>query len=78
MKLGSTVACPLPPLPWTHAGNLFTGTEELQFYDAQATTWIDNIIPSTACSNFVTTVDIPQSTFTADWSGVPAACAYLL
>lgn len=57
--------------------NTFTGTNEMEFFDAQATLWVDNIIPDTACSDFVTSDDgddIDPSTFAAGTNGVPAEC----
>lgn len=73
----STVNTPYVPscdLVWS--GNTFTGTTELQFFDAQATIWSGNTIPSGACLDIVDEDDgevIPLSTF-AEQSGLPGSC----
>ncbi|CAB1099946.1 MEP1 [Ectocarpus sp. CCAP 1310/34] len=54
--------------------NEFTGTEELEFYDAQATTWSGNSLPSGVCIDNITSDDgnsVPPSTFSSS-SGVPS------
>lgn len=59
------------------AGNEFTGTAEVEFYDAQNTHWAGNEVPSTACLDNVTEddgEDVPVSTFTADSEGLPEEC----
>ncbi|CBJ28911.1 Mannuronan C-5-epimerase [Ectocarpus siliculosus] len=56
------------------SNNDFTGTEELEFFDAQATTWSDNSLPSGVCIDNVTSDDgnsVPPSTFSSS-SGVPS------
>lgn len=59
------------------AGNVFTGTEEIEFYDAQNMHWSSNDIPSTTCLDVVI-VDNGQSvelsTFTNDTDGLPLEC----
>eukprot|EP00903_Cladosiphon_okamuranus_P006680 g6520.t1 len=57
-------------------GNTFTGTEELQFFDAQNTQWSGNSLPSGVCVDNVTSDDgdsIPASTFKSS-NGLPGSC----
>lgn len=56
--------------------NVFTGTELLEFNDAQATTWADNTIPDGVCLKNISGIDdegltVPESTFTSATNGVP-------
>lgn len=59
------------------AGNVFTGTDELEVYDAQNTLWRNNDVPSSACLDIVETDDglpIPISTFANDSDELPSEC----
>ena len=65
--------CSFHPL----AGNTFTGTEELEFYNAQSILWSGNSLPSSGvCLDNIDSDDgssIPTSTFTGS-SGLPPEC----
>ena len=66
-------------MPVSHpaADNEFTGTTELEFFDAQGTVWTGNTLPSSGvCVDNITSDDgisIDESTFTSS-DGLPAAC----
>ena len=59
------------------AGNTFTGTTELEFFNAQSTTWSDNSLPSSGvCVDNISSdkgSSVPKSTFTGS-SGLPSEC----
>lgn len=63
-------------LVWlSHAGNTFTNTIELEFFDAKASQWSDNTLPSGVCLDIVTSDDgesIDESTFASN-GGLPTA-----
>lgn len=63
-------------LPRRPSDNEFTGTVELEFYDAQGTEWSDNTIPEGVCLNNVSSDDgnsVDESTFTESSDGLPSA-----
>lgn len=58
------------------AGNTFTGTKELEFFDAQNTKWSGNSLPSGVCVDNISSDDgnsVRQSTFTGS-DGLPGNC----
>ena len=59
------------------ADNEFTGTTELEFFDAQGTVWSGNTIPSSGvCVDNITSDNgesVPLSTF-ASSDGLPSDC----
>lgn len=67
---------PPPPQRFT-ADNEFTGTTELEFFDAQGTVWSDNTLPSSGvCVDNISIDDgqsVDESTF-ASSSGLPGSC----
>lgn len=66
--VASATSVPIPA-----ADNLFTGTTELEFFDAQATVWSGNTIPSGVCIDNISSDDgnsITESTFVSS-DGLP-------
>ena len=72
-KTSSAVFCPSRP----SAGNTFSGTKELEFFDAQNTKWSGNSLPSSGvCVDNITSDkgnSVDKSTFTGS-SGLPGSC----
>lgn len=58
----------------TREDNVFTGTSELEFFDAQNTRWNENTLPQGVCIKNIDSddgIDIELSTFDRRTAGLP-------